>query len=467
MKNNNRISSSYKDPSGFVYTENNEIFRQVNKCYKPDYDLLIQSGLYDSLVQKGLIVSHQEISTDENPENPMYKILKPTMIDFVSYPYEWSFSMLKDAALLTLQIQKESLNFGMSLKDASAYNVQFQNGKPVFIDTLSFEKNNDKPWVAYGQFCRHFLAPLLLMSECDIRLQSLLKNYIDGVPLDLASRLLPLKTRLNFGIMMHIHLHAAMQSKYEDSSKATNNAVDKVGQSSLSVQQKIAITENLIALVNSIKWKPQNTEWGDYYSFTNYSDDAMKNKAALVSEFVDRINPSTCWDMGANNGYFTRIAVNKGIKSAAFDIDPVAVEKNYMYIKKENELNLLPLLMDLTNPSPSIGWNCEERDSLVCRQTPDLVMALALIHHLAISNNVPLLKIAEFFAGICKFLIIEFVPKSDSKVKLLLSTREDIFAEYDVANFEKYFSSCFSILEKQQIKDSDRILYLMKNIKYC
>ncbi len=445
-------SSSFRDPSGFIFRVNNEIYRQVNYSYKDDYDLLMNSGLYDKLTEKGFLIKHIEIDKKVEDDN-CYKTIKPEMIDFISYPYEWSFSMYKDAALLTLKIQKIALKYDMSLKDATAYNIQFKNGRPVFIDTLSFEKNDNMPWVAYKQFCQHFLAPLLLMAYRDIRLQSLMKNYIDGIPLDLTTSLLPKRCLLNPAIFMHINLHSKLQSGYESSGKVKIHSITK--------KQKSAIIEELIDFVKSINWQPKNTEWGDYYSFTNYSDEAMTDKGKIIEKYIEKISPVTCWDLGANNGYFTRIAANKGVKSVAFDLDPVAVEKNYLRIKQEKEKNILALVMDLTNPSSSIGWNFSERMSLKKRGKVNLVLALALIHHLAISNNLPFSEIARFFAGICDNLILEFVPKNDSKVQILLSTRKDIFLLYNQEYFEKEFGRYFNIVDKQQVKNSERIIYLL------
>ena len=206
--------ASFRDPGGFLFVEGGVLYRQVNSVYKDDYDLLLRSGLYKTLTDAGLLVSHEEVSTDPPDPRIAYKIIRPEPIPFISYPYEWCFSQLKDAALATLEIQRQALAHGLSLKDASAYNVQFLDGKPVLIDTLSFEKLRLKPWVAYRQFCQHFLGPLLLMGLKDSRLGQLSRIFLDGVPLDLTSRLLPRRTRLRPGILMHIHLHAASQKHF-------------------------------------------------------------------------------------------------------------------------------------------------------------------------------------------------------------------------------------------------------------
>jgi ribosomal protein L11 methylase PrmA len=455
--NTSQVSGSFRDPSGFLFFENGKIYRQVNKYYKENYDLLMSSGLYKKLAENGLLVTHEDVAGNIPAQSEqMYKIVMPAFISFISYPYEWCFGELKDAALTTLELQKIALEHGMSLKDASAYNIQFKNGKPILIDTLSFEKYEEgKPWVAYKQFCQHFLAPLALMRYRDLRMNQLMKSFIDGVPLELASALLPKRTFFKFGLLTHIHLHSKSQKHYSD--KAVEIANGKI-----SKFQLLALIDSLESFIKNLNLKKTATEWGDYYDNTNYSDESLNNKKEIIGGFIDKISPKKVWDIGANMGFFSRIASDKNIPTISFDIDPIAVEKNYLAVKERNEKNILPLIMDVTNPSPSIGWENEERHSLVERGKTDLVMALALIHHLAISNNTPLVKIASFFSKLCQNLIIEFVPKSDSNTQRLLRTREDIFPNYNEVSFEKDFGEFFEIVEKQKVKNSERTLYLMK-----
>ncbi len=451
-----KLAGSFRDPCGFLFIRDGILYRQVNKSYKEDYNYLIESGLYKELVKNNLLIPHQETDSKLALTNEAYKIIKPDLIPFISYPYEWSFCQLKDAALITLQIQKIAFKFGMTLKDSSAYNIQFYKGKPIFIDTLSFEKYVEgEPWIAYKQFCQHFWAPLALMSYKDIRLNQLLKNNIDGIPLDLASKLLPFKSKLSFSILTHIILHAKSQKHYAD--KHAIKSKQKINKNSF-----LAIIDSLESAVKKLTWKLPNTEWGNYYENTNYSSEAIKDKIQYLSNFLDKISPKSVWDFGANDGFYSRIASKKGILTISLDIDPVAVEKNYIKCKNDNEENILPLLFDLTNPSPSIGWENNERGSLFNRGPVDAVLALALIHHLAISNNLPLEKIANFLNKICKWLIIEFIPKSDSQVKKLLSTRKDIFPNYDQNKFEVEFKKYFNIIISKKIKESDRTLYLME-----
>jgi len=450
------IPSSFRDPDGFLYYADGILYRQINKSYAKTFEEIAKSGLYEHLWQREMLITHEIDGYDKAQDENAFAVIKPRQIPFISYPYEWSFEQLKDAALLTLDIQRQAMRFGYSLKDASAYNVQFANGRPVFIDTLSFEAATpNKPWVAYGQFCKHFLAPLVLMACVDIRLSSLLLTNIDGIPLDLASRLLPSKTLLRPSTLFHIHLHARMQTKHADSKKGHNST-------SLSTSTLPILIDSLTSAIKRLRWKSQKTEWGDYYKSTNYSEDAFQCKKHVVKQMLEDCEPHSVWDMGANTGVFSRLALECGAQVVAFDVDPMAVNANYALVRKKNE-PLLPLLLDLTTPSPSIGWNCTERSSVFERGPVDVCMALALIHHMAISNNVPLGNVARLFASCCKFLIIEFVPKEDSQVQRLLSSRKDIFSYYNLEGFKKCFSEWFSILRESPIENSLRTLFLMKS----
>ncbi len=453
----NQLGASFRDPSGFLFTRDGVLYRQVNQVYAADYARLMDSGLYEKLVKAGLLVPHTE--SDAAPADPAtaHKIIRPEKVPFISYPYEWSFSQLKDAALATLTIQKRALKAGLSLKDASAYNIQFYNGRAALIDTLSFETYQEgEPWVAYRQFCQHFLAPLALMAYRDVRLNQLLRVYIDGAPLDLASNLLPGRTRWTFGLNTHIHLHARLQQRYAD--VALNEA--RAGRT-MKKQALLGLIASLESTVRKLKWKFKKTEWGDYYDATNYTDAAFEHKKQLVADWSKRVAPHLTWDLGANTCVFSRLAAGDGY-AVAFDIDPLAVEQNWLQIRKDKEKNLLPLVLDLTNPSPSLGWANRERDSFSGRGPADLVLALALIHHLAISNNVPLPMLAEFFAGLGGWLIVEFVPKTDSQVQRLLRSRKDIFGGYERDAFERHFQEYFEIVEREPVHESARWMFLMK-----
>ena len=451
------VPGSFRDPNGFVFQRAGQLYRQVNSRYRENYDLLMHSGLYDALAQTGLLVPHTEVGVQSAMTQDAYQVIQPTPIPFISYPYEWCFSQLKHAALLILEVQKQALEFGMSLKDSSAYNVQFANGKPILIDTLSLEKYCEgRPWIAYRQFCQHFLAPLALISHSDARLLQLCRVYLDGIPLDLASTLLPLSTRANFGLLSHVHLHAQAQRHL-----ASNSASSK--QDKLSRSAFLGLVENLESTIENLRWAPGSTGWSDYYAVSSYSPVALEDKKRIVSSMLNEIAPAPrmVWDLGGNIGLFSRIASERGMLTISLDLDPAAVEQNYRQVVKQRETTLLPLVLDATNPSPGLGWENRERISLQERGPADLVLALAFVHHLAISNNLPFQKIASFLSQIGRSLIIEFVPKDDPLVQRLLANREDIFEQYNQDGFEHELSRFFRILDRKKIANTNRTLYLM------
>jgi len=456
----NNEFSSFRDSSGYVFWSEGDIYRTVSKSYQEHYDSLISSGLSKELTDKKLLIEFHETASpsDFSGDSDIYKLLKPKKVPFISYPYEWSFSQFKDASLCTLEIQKAALLKGMTLKDASAFNIQFAEGKPLLIDILSFEKYVEgSPWHAYGQFCRHFIAPLLLASFIDPRLLILTKDYLDGIPLDLVSNMLPVRAKANMLYLMHI----ALQSKAK--TYVTNKNYNEVSVK-ISRNQSLALIESLISGIKSLKPHSLLTTWGDYYNATNYSDTAMAEKTKIVEEWTKEIKPHTIWDLGGNNCKFCRdINYTEG-EFVCMDFDIAAVEDGYNKVKLNKEKNILPLVVDLTNPSSGIGWNNRERNSIQSRGPADMSYALALIHHLAIGNNLPLEYVRDYLSEITNYLIIEFIPKDDSMVEILLKLKTAPFNDYNIENFENVFTEKFEIIKKTPIKESKRFLYLMKKI---
>ena len=447
------IGGSFKDPSGFVFSKDGEIYRQINFTYKNNYEMFMRCGLYDKLVEANTLIPHREVSGEAQNSNIAYKIIKPERISFISYPYEWCFGQLKDAALLTLNLQKTALDFDMTLKDASAFNIQFVKGNPKLIDTLSFEKYDEgEPWIAYKQFCEHFLGPLVLMAFKDYRLSQLFKVFINGIPLDLVSSVLPKTSWLNPGIFIHIHLHSKAQKKYEERRIFSKKVF-------FSKTHFYALIDNLQSVVEKLKLNKKHSHWKDYYVSNNYSPHSFEFKKSVILDFIDILKPFNVWDLGCNTGGFSEIAASKNIETIAFDNDFFCIEDIYNKSKFEK---ILPLFLDLLNPTPSLGWANLERDSLIKRGPADLVMALALIHHLAISCNIPFIKIADFFSKICNWLIIEFVEKEDSMAQKLFNSRKDIFPHYNSENFKATFEKKFITEKTVEIPGSHRTLYLMR-----
>ncbi len=452
--------SSFRDPLGFMFEQDGILYRQVNESCRTNYERLMGSGLYDELAAKQLLVPHVEVDAPRGGTGA-YRTLRPDLVPFISYPYEWSFGQLKKAALTTLRIQRIALKHGMSLRDSSAFNVQFVGSRPIFIDTLSFESYVEgRPWVGYRQFCQHFLAPLFLMAGCDPRLSVLSSSWINGIPLDVARRLAPGRYRWKPGFLTHITLHAKAQERFQDAvpRRATPPRLSRASLTS--------ILDSLRATIERLAWNPGKTQWADYYSKTNYSEEAMEAKRRFVASVVDQIRPVQVVDLGANTGEFSTIAARAGAYVVATDLDHGAVELCFRRTSAEKSTSILPLVVDLTSPTPAVGWMNVERASFLdrCSGKTDLVLALALIHHLVIGNNVPLRSVIELLARTGTNVIVEFIEKRDSQVQRLLTSREDIFDEYSEAGFENALSGVFRIVRKQPIAGTFRVMYHIQRV---
>ena len=457
MNAKNAHSSSFRDPSGYVFVENGDIRRLINSVYFKQYKALTNSGFYKTLFENNLLIPHEELSNTEQNI-----IIKAEKIPFITYPYEWSFNMYKEAALLTLKLQKYSLSKGFSLKDASAFNITFHNGKAIFIDTLSFDfYTENSPWRAYKQFITHFFGPLVLAHYHGAQQLKLLSNYIDGIPVKMLSSMLPFKTKLNPVLYSNIHLLAKLEDKHnEDYEGETKTAT-------LSKKGQLNIIESLYDYIKNLDLK-ENSEWGNYYDKTNYTDDAFIKKSDIINTWVTSIQPERLIDVGGNDGTFVR-KLDSTVKTALVcDIDNNAVDFNHKTIKLSKEKFIVPFVLDVLNPSAAIGLNNTERDSFINRIAafnPDVTLALAVIHHMSLSGNVPFSESAKFFSSFSKYLIIEFPKRDDSWVQRLLNNKadfKDYFEFYNSIKFESAYALHFEIIEKKLISNSQRILYLLK-----
>ncbi len=449
--------ASFRDPSGAVFTRDGVVYRQIHATFAEEWRRFIDSGLYEDLAARRLVVRHEEADLGLALDGRAWRVIRPTQIDFISYPYEWSFSQLKDAALATLTLQEKALAAGMTLKDASAYNIQFVSGKPILIDSLSFEtRAPGSPWVAYRQFCQHFLGPLALMAYRDPRCGLLLRDFIDGLPLDLVSRLLPARTRLRLGLAAHVHAQARAQRQGggAQAARASRVRVSDTGQ--------LALLDSLRRTVDGLRWAPAGTAWASYTTTTSYTPSAARAKAALVRELLADCRAATVWDVGANTGAFSAIAAAEGRQVIALDSDPAAIERLYLRVKSGEVKGVLPLVMDLANPSPALGWDLRERPSLLDRAGDSTVLALALVHHLAIAGNVPLPNVSAFFAALGSELIVEFVPKDDPQTAGLLASRADVFPDYTLDGFKAAFARDFRLVREVAIPESRRVLFSMR-----
>jgi ribosomal protein L11 methylase PrmA len=432
--------------------------RAVNPIYFPQYQKLKESGFFTTLIDKGLLIAHEETSVRKDQI-----IITPEKIPFITNPYEWSFEQFKHAALHTLKLQKYALSKGFILKDASAYNVTFHKGKSIFIDTLSFDFYEEgTPWRAYKQFITHFFGPLVLAKYHGTEIFKMMQTHIDGIPVKLIAAMLPQKTKLSSTLFTNIHLLAKMESKHKEDYKAET----KIAKLSRKAQNNIL--DSLFNYIKNLKLN-EATEWGDYYTKTNYEAAAFDAKKELIKDWTAALNPQRLIDIGGNDGTFARTVLDKVPHVIVTDIDSNSVDHNYRQVQKNKEINMLPFVCDMLQPAPGIGFNNTERASLIERledYEPDLTLALALIHHITLSGNVPFVKSAEFFAKFSKNLIIEFPKRDDSWAEsLLVRKREFInhFDFYNEAGFEAGFKQYFTLEKKETVAGTKRILYLFKN----
>ncbi len=450
------LASSYRDNAGFVFTHNHKIYRCINAVYFPHYHMLMQSGLYTELTNAGRLVKHEEVNAKDFPDFKIddQKIILPEQIPFISYPYEWSFDMWKDAAIVTLKIIQIALQKEMILKDGTPFNIQFYNGRPVFIDTLSFEKyENGKPWIAYHQFCECFLSPLLLMHYGHRDLGKLFQIYPDGIPLEITKSLLPVTSKFN----IHVYMHIWMQAKV-----ATKNAGKKEEDIFFSKEKLTTLIKGLLEFVTGLSLKKDKSTWDDYYTETILGDHYLETKREMVADFSSNISFKTVVDLGCNDGYFSMLLKDKATNVVAVDFDSNCINAFYKTCRKNNVKNIVPIVSTLNTPSASIGFNNTERTSLTERLKGDITLALALVHHLAISVNIPLANIANWLANMGEYLMIEFVPKDDEKVQELLLHREDIFTNYHLQHFKECFLSYYNIIKEEKVGNTQRILFLMQ-----
>jgi len=452
-----RVASSFRDPSGFVVSQGGVYKRIVTTIGRNDYRALMDSGLYEELVNGDFLLSHHEEKSIpvEFPNESL--VLCPEQLDYTSYPYEWCFSQLKDAALLTLHVQKRALGRGLSLKDASAFNVQFNKGKPVFIDTLSFEKDTGGPWVAYEQFCRHFLAPLFLMATRSPGFNRYMRVDLDGFPLDFTSRMLSLSTYFQLGPLLHIHLHRRAQQKGR---RRLPGARSRPGDN-----LKLNLTESLCRVVEKIRLPRRESEWSGYDdAAAHYPPEAAAFKRAFVASIAARERARLIYDCGGNTGTYARIAAANGGLCILFDSDPLCVERAYLAGKAMGDRRVLPLVMDLCNPTPPLGFNVSERLGLIERPRADLVMALAVIHHLRLRGGVPFGQMAPFFRKLGRVLLVEFVMPEDPLAHQMMQSRSSLPEDYRLEEFLRAFSKDFWLCDNVVIPGTKRRLMLFEAI---
>jgi len=460
-----RHPSSFRDPSGHVFYQNGCTFRKVNRTYFRNFDNFTSSGLYDLLVDKQYLVPHSVVERTAE-----YVILRPQQIDFFSYPYEWCFSQLRDAAIVTLEIQLLALEKGMALKDASAFNVCFVENKPLFIDTLSFEEyRTGEPWVGYGQFCSHFLGPLVLWKMGFRTSWNLGEDYLNGSDLALVSKLLPLRTFFQPSILTNIHLHAKAIERHRLAEHESKKA-EKKRPRKLSRKTLINIINSLLLVVKNLEMdvSSDSSLWSGYYTFTNYDDEDFRLKEKTLSKWGREGNYQAIWDIGANDGHFSRLMNTGSATIYSSDVDPFAVELNYRSAKENGLKCVQPFVSNMMEPSPGVGFSNTERMALRERLQNvnlDCIVALAVVHHLCISQNCQFSMLASLWSEMAPMLIVEFVEPDDSWAHSLLQRKgyaKSLFSWYNREGFETAFNEHYLVKQKQELGSEKRVLYLME-----
>lgn len=444
---------SFRDPAGHVYYWNSRILRLLSGRGKERLNHLKSLGISE-FVEDGSLwpFSDFNLSELEPVASWVTGAVEHPRLPFVSYPYEWPFSLLKKAAVFHLDFHLRLLRRGMTISDGSAYNIQFVGSRPVFIDLLSIVPYSPGDyWLGYRQFCQQFLNPLLLMSKLGVAYHSWYRGSLEGIATNDLNRVLPISKKLSWGVLSNVVLHARLENKTEG---AHITPLRPLSEASLR-----GILETLKRFIT--KLKPlglDQTEWGDYDVLTSYNADEAKKKREFVTSFCESVRPNLLWDIGCNNGEYTAAAIRAGAKSAVgFDFDHKALE--IASSRADNDsLPFLPLYLDATNPAPNQGWRQEERLGLSDRKCADAVIALAFLHHLVVGRNIPLTQAVEWITSLSPTGVIEFVPKNDARVREMLRSREDIFSEYDVEHFRLALKRYASIEHEQSISDSGRIL---------
>ena len=450
---------SYKDSAARVLQKDGLFYRVLFKEYQLEYDHLMQSGLYAKLQTKGLLIAHEEVpnSTVTNYDQSVYKTLKPAQIQFQSYPFEWSYTQWKKAILAFFQINQIALEYGMILKDATPYNFYLAEGKAVMLDTSSFEffKEGNK-WNAYRQFCSEFLSPITLMHYNGQRWSRISRTHLRGLPLDFVSKQLPLKSWFNLNTLLHIHIH----SKYANENKSNTNKT-KAG---FSVEK----LKSLIAMMHSNlqNWsKPYQFEkhWSEYYSKNIDSEQYLAHKEQVITKWLKQIQPTTVLDLGTNTGKFSMLAAQYAQKVIAIESDDICVDIIEQQIQANKQKGIHALVIELAETTPNLGALNKEFSSIYTRAKSQMVMGLAIVHHLHITSQLSLAQIAELFAMFStQYLIVEFIPITDNKVQFLIKDKKINLMDYDEIQFHKALSNWFTIQESISLKDTDRSLHLLE-----
>jgi len=455
-------SGSFRDRDGRVYRVDDRIIRGLSAGALADFEKLRSKSFYERFRSRGQLVASEPLQSQSVPlpreERERWAgFLEHQRVPVISYPYEWTFGMLRDAALLQLDLVEAAIDEDMTLKDATPYNIQFMSGRPVFIDIPSFETlQAGTPWSGYRQFCEMFLFPLMLQAYKGIAFQPLMRGSIDGVSVQTAARLFGFRDRFRRGVLSHAWLQSKLDRRYGSTQKDVRTDLKSAG---FHKELILANVRKLRKLVAGLQWRGEGSEWGAYEAFHNYSASDHALKEAFIDECVAASGAGCVWDIGCNTGQFSKIAARHAAQVLAMDLDHFAVERLYRELRSEESSNILTLVQNVADPSPNWGWRNRERTELVTRARPDLVLCLALIHHVVISANVPLDEFIGWLAESADQLVIEYVSRRDDKVKTLLRNKEDKYSDYSRERLEQALQRHFVIRRQQVLESGNRFLY--------
>lgn len=455
-------SGSFRDRDGRIYRCGDRILRGISAGALEDYRKLESKKFFKKFSEAGKLVATREVPLDQVPlpeeEKALWAgFLEHERVPVVSYAYEWTFGMLQDAAVLTLDLLEAAIRANMTLKDATPYNVQFVAGKPVFIDIPSFETLvPGSTWSGYRQFCEMFLFPLMLQAYKGIDIQPLMRSRIDGVGIQTAANMFSFWERFKKGVFTHVWLQSKLDRRFGSTSQDVKSDLKSAGFNKELILANVRKTRKL---VKKLSWGGEGSEWGGYEEFHNYSESDHELKESFIDACVRDSGAATVWDIGANTGQFSRIAAKHAGQVLAMDIDHFAVERMYRKNAEEGIHNILPLVQNVCDPSPNWGWRNSERTDLKSRGKPGLVLCLALIHHVVITANVPLDEFIAWLASVTDQLLIEYVSRSDDKVETLLRNKEDKYHDYSRKNLEVALCRHFRIREQLELDSGNRFLY--------
>lgn len=449
---------SFRDPNSRVYYCDGRVLRGLNPAGVQDWRALTATGFFRRLVAEGKICATEPVEEDGGAQWAM--VLRHERIPFVSYPYEWGFAMLRDAALLHLEVLLAALADRMTTKDGSAYNVQWRGAAPVFIDVGSFERLREgEPWAGYRQFCQTMLYPLMLRAHLGVDYRPWLRAQVDGIEAHQMTAMFRGLRRLRAGVLPHVHLHNAMQARFAGSAAGTVR--EELKTAGYSSELLIATVRRLQRLVRKLEWRPDPDEWTEYRTSCSYSVEDRDRKAAFVAAALDGAGCDLVLDLGANDGTYARLAARYARHVVAVEADEAVADEFYRALRAEPGGRILPLVMDLANPSPGNGWRGRERAAFADRARPDAVLALALVHHLAIGRSVPLPEVVDWLAALGGRLVVEFVDPADPMAQRLLANKPaGLFGDYRREVFERLLGERFTVARREELPSGTRTLYL-------